>query len=134
MKLNIRLVLFIKIKINIFKIDLMYRSLSFVKFDSEKWVQIILDLLRLIFEANISIEVDIKLKTLLNWSAKVDQHEEETKLNSAFLVPDNIYGKELDLCKIPTQNLSKIEDLEKRVQNLAKTAIAYQKVRALYLN
>ena len=110
----------------------MYRSLSFVKLDSEKCVQIILDLLRLIFEANISIEVDIKLKTLLNWSAKVDQHEEETKLNSAFLVPDNIYGKELDLCKIPTQNLSKIEDLEKRVQNLAKTAIAYQKVRELY--
>ena len=89
--------------------------------------------MRLIFEAIIKPEIDEKLKAILNWSAGIEQYREESKSSSNFLVPDQIYGKEFELCKIPTQTLKKMKELEKRIQNLAKAAIAYQKVRSLIL-
>ena len=102
-----------------------YEPLSFVMSDSDKWIKIILRLLRLIFETNMKPEIEEKLKAILNWSSGINQYKEESKSNSVYSVPDEIYGKEFELCKIPTQTLKKVKDLEKRVQNLAKVAIAY---------
>ena len=107
---------------------LKYEPLSFVIPDSDKWIQSIAGLLRLMFEASMKSEIDSKLKAILNWSAGIKQYKEESKSSLFYSVPDEIYGKEFELCKIPTQTLKKVKDLEKRVQTLAKTAIAYQKV------
>ena len=96
--------------------------------DSEKWIQSILGLLRLMFEANMKSEIDSKLKAILNWSEGIDQYGEESKSRSVYSVPDEIYGKEFELWKIPTQTLKKVKDLQKRIHKLARTAIAYQKV------
>ena len=84
-----------------------YEPLSFVMPYSEKWIQSILGLLRLMFEANMKYETDLKLKAILNWSAGIDQYKEESKSSSVYSVPDEIYGKEFELCKIPTQTLKK---------------------------
>ena len=105
-----------------------YEPLSFVMPDSDKWIKSILGVLRLTFEANMKPEIESKLKAILNWSAGIDQYKEEYKSSSFYSVPDEIYGKELELCKIPTQTLKKVKDLQKRVQTLAKAAITYQKV------
>ena len=106
-----------------------YEPLSFVKSDSEKWIQSILRVFRLVFEANMKPEIEVKLKAILNWSAGIEQYKEEFKSSSIYSIPDDIYGKEFKLCKIPIQTLKKLKELEKRVQNLAKAAISYQKVR-----
>ena len=73
-------------------------------------------------------EIEAKLKTILNWSAEIKKYKEESKSSSVYSVPDEVYGKEFELCKIPTQTLKKVKELEKRVQTLAKAAIASQKV------
>ena len=73
-------------------------------------------------------EITSKLKAILNWSAGIDQYKEESKSSSVYSVPEEIYGKEFELCKIPTQTLKKVKELEKKVQTLAKAAISYQKV------
>ena len=105
-----------------------YEPLSFVMPDSDKWIQIILGLLRLMFEANMKSEIESRLKAILNWSAGIEIYKEEYKSSSVYSIPDEIYGKEFELCKIPTQTLKKVKDLQKRVQTLAKAAIDYQKV------
>ena len=109
-----------------------YEPLSFVMSDSDKWIKSILGLLRLIFEANIKPEIEAKLKAILNWSAGIEKYKEETKSSSVYSIPDEIYGQEFELCKIPTQTFKKIKELEERVQNLAKAAIAYQMVKLLF--
>ena len=98
--------------------SLSYESLTFVKSDSEKWVQSIEKLLRLIFEINMKYEIEERIKAILNWSAGIDEYEEEVKSSLFYTVPDKVYGKNFDLCKIPTQSLKKIEELEKRIQIL----------------
>ena len=113
---------------------LQYESLSFVQSDYEKWKQSINGVLILMLEANMKSEIEAKLKTILNWSAEIHQYREEFKSNSVYLVPHEIYGKEFELWKIPTQTLKKVKELEKRVQTLANTAIAYQKVRISYFS
>ena len=113
---------------------LRYEPLSFVKLDSESWVKSIHEIFRLIFEVNLKLEIDEKLKTILNWSARIDQWEEEVKSNLIYSVPEEIYGKEFELCKIPTQTLKKVKELEKKVQTLAKTVIDYQNVSISYIN
>ena len=112
---------------------LKYEPLSFVKSDSEKWKQNIFGVLRLIFEANMKSEIEVKLKTILNWSSGIEQYNEESKSNSVYSIPDEIYGKEIELCKIPTQTLKKMKELEERVQTITKAAIAYQEVKISYL-
>ena len=81
------------------------------------------------YEMNMKAEIEAKLNVILNWSAGIEQYKEESKSSSVYLVPDKIYGKEFELCKIPTQTLKKIKELEKRVQTLAEAAINYHKVR-----
>ena len=105
-----------------------YELLSFVMPNSDKWIKSIIGLLKLMFEANMKSEIDSKLKAILNWSVGIDQYREESKSSSVYSVPDEVYGKEFELCKIPTQTLKKIKDLQKRVHKLARAAIAYQKV------
>ena len=78
-------------------------------------------------------EIEAKLKTILNWSSGIEQYNEESKLSSVYSIPDKIYGNEFELCKIPTQTLKKMKELEERVQTLAKAAIAYKKVIISYL-
>ena len=109
-----------------------YEPLSFVMPDAEKWIQNILLILRLIFEANMKSEIDSKLKAILNWSAGIDQYKEESKSSSVYSIPDEIYGQEFELCKIPTQTLKKVKDLQRRVHKLARAAIAHQKVGISY--
>ena len=82
----------------------------------------------MIFEVNLLNEIDAKLKVILNWSARLDQCEEENKSNLVYSVPKEIYGEEFKLCKIPIQTLKKVKELEKKVQILAKTVIDYQNV------
>ena len=110
-----------------------YELLSFVKSDSQKWIQSIFGVLRLIFEVNMKAEIEAKLKTILNWSSGIEQYNEESKSSSVYSIPNEIYGNEFELCKIPTQTLNKMKELEKRVQTLAKAAIAYKKVIISYL-
>ena len=81
------------------------------------------------FEVNMKYEIEAKLKTILNWSEEIEQYKEESKSSSVYSVPDEIYGNEFVLCKIPTQTLKKIKELEKRVQTLAEAAIDYHEVR-----
>ena len=109
-----------------------YEPLSFVKLDSEIWVKSIFEILRLIFEVNLKAEIDAKLKAILNWSVKINEWEEEIKSNLVYSVSDEIYGKEFELCKIPTQTLKKVKELERKVQFLAETVINYQNVSMLY--
>ena len=52
-------------------------------------------------------EIVSKLKAILNWSEGIDQYREESKSSSVYSVPDEIYGKEFKLWKIPTQTLKK---------------------------
>ena len=58
-------------------------------------------------------EIEAKLKTLLLWSKWIDvneeQEKEETKSNKIYAVSSKIYGKTLELCKLPTQSLKKSE-------------------------
>ena len=96
-------------------------------------MQSISGILRLMFEANMKSEIEAKLKTILNWSAGIEQYKKESKSYSVYSVPNKIYGKEFMLCKIPTQTLKKLKELEARVQTLAKAAIAYQKVRISFI-
>ena len=109
-----------------------YEHFTFVKLDSESWVKSIHEILRLIFEVNLQLEIDAKLKTILKWSAGIDQWEEEVKSNLVYSVPEEIYGEDIELCKIPTQTLKKVKELEKKVQILAKTVIDYQNVSISY--
>ena len=111
-----------------------YELLSFVMPDSDKWIKSILGILRLMFEASMKYEIDSKLKAILNWSVGIDQYKEESKSSSVYSVSDEIYGKEFELCKIPTQTLKKIKDLQKRVHKLARAAIAYQNVGISYFS
>ena len=111
-----------------------YETLSFIKSDYEKWIQSILGILRLMYEMNMKAEIEAKLNVILNWSAGIEQYKEESKSSSVYLVPDKIYGKEFELCKIPTQTLKKIKELEKRVQTLAEAAINYHKVRITWFS
>ena len=108
-----------------------YEDLSFIKFGYEKWLQNILQILRLIFEANIKSEIEAKLKTILNWSGGIEQYEDEAKSNSVYSVPNEIYGEEFQLCKIPTQTLKKIKELEIDIQNIAKISSIHQKVKII---
>ena len=98
-----------------------YEPLSFVMPDSNKWIQSILGLLRLMLEANMKSEIDSKLKAILNWSAGIDQYKEETKSSSVYSIPDEIYGKEFELCKIPTQTLKKSEGSAKESSQTSKS-------------
>ena len=109
-----------------------FELFSFVKSDSEKWRQNIIEVLKLIYEVNLKSEIETKLNIILNWSAGIEQYKEESKSSSVYSVPDKIYEKELKLCKIPTQTLKKLKELENRIQNIAKASIAYQKVRISY--
>ena len=52
-------------------------------------------------------EIDEKLKTILNWSGGIEQYREESKSELDHSVPEEIYEKEFELCKIPTQTLKK---------------------------
>ena len=98
-----------------------YEPLSFVMSDSDKWIKSILRLLRLIFEANMKSEIESKLKSILNWSAGIDQYKEESKSRSVYSVPDEIYGKEFELWKIPTQTLKKSEGAREESSNFGKS-------------
>ena len=80
--------------------------------------------MRLIFEASVKPEIEAKLKAILNWSAGIEQCKEESKSNSVYSVPNEIYGKEFELCKVPTQALKKVKELEERAQ-------LWQKLRLL---
>ena len=98
-----------------------YEPLSFVMPDSNKWIQSILNFLRLMFEANMKSEIDSKLKAILNWSAGIEKYKEESKSSSVYSVPDEIYGKEFELCKIPTQTLKKSEGAREESSNFGKS-------------
>ena len=68
---------------------------------------------------------------ILSWSQGDLQYHEEAKHNSEQVVPHDIYGKAIELCKIPTQTLDKVKELEERVQTIAKIALTYEKVKGL---
>ena len=110
------------------KIKPRYEPLTFVKKDSEIWMKSIQEILRMIFEVYLKVEIDEKLKVILNWSAGINQFEEENKSSLDYSVPKEIYGKEFELCKIPTQTMKKVKELEKKVHILAKIVIDYQNV------
>ena len=63
--------------------------------DSEKWKKTIIQTLRIIYEVNITYEIESKLKMILNWSDKINQNNEENKQISDFSVPNDVYGKKI---------------------------------------
>ena len=111
-----------------------YETVSFVKKDSENWVQRIYEILRLIFEVFMKSEIEAELSAIFNWSAGIHQQEQEANLNSFNTIDDEIYGKILTLCRIPTQSMKKIKELEKKVQALANYAIDNQNVCIFSIN
>ena len=84
---------------------LRYEPLSYIKIYSDKWVESISQILKFIFEANMKSEIELKLKTILNWSGILNQNKEEAKQSQVNPVQKEIYGKTLELWKIPTQTL-----------------------------
>ena len=100
---------------------LKYEDLTFVIPNSNKWIKSIQELLKLMFEANMKSEIESKLKAILNWSSRIDQYNEESKSSSVYSVPDEIYDKELELCKIPIQTLKKSEGAREESSNFGKS-------------
>ena len=64
----------------------------------------IFQILKLNFEANMKSEIELKLRTILNWSGIFNQNKEEAKQSQVYPVKNKIYGKTFGLCKIPIQN------------------------------
>ena len=81
-----------------------YQSVSFVKQLTDKWVESIYKILKLIFEVNMKSEIELKLKMILNWSGIFNKYEEETKQSQVFPVQNSIYGKKFSLWRIPIQH------------------------------
>ena len=86
-----------------------YDNLCNIKSESENWISNILRIFQIIFEVNLKSEIESKLQSLLGWSRENREFEEETKFSSDFSSPNEIYGKDFELCKIPTQHLQKIK-------------------------
>ena len=74
-----------------------------------------------------------KIDMILRWSQGDLQYHEEAKHNAEHIIPNDIYEKTIELCKIPTQTLDKVKELEERVQIMAKIALTYEKVKGLFL-
>ena len=104
-----------------------YESLSSIKVDSKNWVKTVLQLLSLVFEINLRPKVETKVKAILKWSKDWGKSE-KAKVGSVDLIPEEVYGQEIELCKIPTQSLKNVKDLEIKVQNMARNTTANQKV------
>ena len=111
---------------------LRFESFSFVKLDSERWMEKIDEILKLIFEIDMTLEIKAKINTIKNWSKGISQYEEEEKYNFIDFIPDDIYGKKYELCKIPTQNLNNVKELQNKIKNMAEANLVYQNVRVKY--
>ena len=42
-------------------------------------------------------EIELKLRTIFNWSGVLNQNKEEVKQSQAYIVQNEIYGKEFEL-------------------------------------
>ena len=111
-----------------------YESISFVSLYYEKCVSIILKLFRIIFEVNMKPEIESKLKIILKWSKGINIFKEEAKLDQSYIIPNDIYEQDIELCKIPTQTLKKIKELEKSMHEMSKAIIIYKKVNSICFN
>ena len=72
-------------------------------------------------------EISGKIKAILNWSQGFLQ-QEETKSDSNISDFIKLCEKEYKFCKIPTQSMVKINEIEDTIQEMAKIIIDYKQV------
>ena len=113
-----------------------FELLLSVKVDWKNWAKIVQQLLGLIFELKfkpIRKEKE-KVKENFNFNKNIEQSVNEN-IDSFDLYSNQIDEQEIRLCKIPTQSLKSLKNIESKVTNMSRVAIANQKVTLnLYSN
>ena len=94
---------------------------------SKHWVRTVFEILKLIYEINLKLKVESEVNMILNLNEELSQSENE-KNNKYILIPDETYGEEIDLWKVPTQRLDNFKNWFNILQSVTKNAIANQKV------
>ena len=105
-----------------------YESLLFVEQDSNKWIEHVLSILKMICDIRMNTEIYQLLNNILKLDKRAKKSEKEPNEYELNYIPEELYGKNFELCRFPTQVVDKIKEIEWKMKSMAKKVIEYKKV------